>query len=716
MRRLFFSAIKQLVMPQLLIALALPVYFSSTAQIPWENDSSQRHDLYAHRLCKSDFSKIPLEVKTDLSQAVIAYLKKNNVNLQPFESGITLVHDITSPGGRHLTYELSYDEIPVFQSQLKVNLDKHHVIGSIFDNTWNTAGWEKQKLKSEFENLDVEAITGYFQKERSLDAGSIKSRKVIAVLDEQPVALAEVEFLNVNTSEHLLLLVDNDLHIFLERELSVNSHANATATAMVFIPDPLTSAHVEYGLPYVDNDDSDSPALSAQRKQVDIPVTFDGSVYRLENQYVIISEFDQPYIPPVQSATPDFSFTRDEAGFEDANAFYHLTVFSQYVESLGFNSLLSTRLTVDAHGKQGRDQSEFSYPNGELRLSFGEGGVDDAEDADVIIHEFGHALSYSASPGSNGGSVERLSLDEGIGDYLAASYSRAIDTFRWADVFTWDGHNEYFVGRTAVTQKVYPDDLELNWNNPHRNAELYSSPLMKIWETIGKEKTDKLLLQSLYSLAESMSMKDAAATLFMADEALYNSGNHCAIYFAFLERGLADHNAVLEDTCVRVDKTITLKAGNDQTICKGDSAVLGDNSGSGNYYAYQWFPAEGLGSPDSPVTRAAPGSNTTYVLTASRLDRSYNTDSVQVNFLESCFLNTDGFRFGDEAIIKLPPNSHDNIIELFDINGKRLFRDDNLPDDDYHLSGKSLPAGVYILRVTSTRGKQRIRLIKISDR
>src|SRR6185436_4663434 len=79
-------------------------------------------------------------------------------------------------------------------------------------------------------------------------------------------------------------------------------------------------------------------------------------------------------------------------------------------------------------------------------------------------------------------------------------------------------------------------------------------------------------------------------------------------------------------------------------------------------------------------------------------------------------LNTDGFRFGEDVIIKLPANTTGNIIELFDISGKRLFRASDLPGQDYTLNGKMFAAGVYILRVTSMRGKERQRLVKISDR
>jgi hypothetical protein len=36
------------------------------------------------------------------------------------------------------------------------------------------------------------------------------------------------------------------------------------------------------------------------------------------------------------------------------------------------------------------------------RLAFGEGGVDDAEDVDVVLHEYGHAIQHDTVPGWGG--------------------------------------------------------------------------------------------------------------------------------------------------------------------------------------------------------------------------------------------------------------------------------------------------------------------------
>jgi len=61
-------------------------------------------------------------------------------------------------------------------------------------------------------------------------------------------------------------------------------------------------------------------------------------------------------------------------------------------------------------------------------LRFGKGGVDDAEDAEVILHEYGHAMldSQSTPFGAFGASLEADAIHEGFGDYWAATVTDVI--------------------------------------------------------------------------------------------------------------------------------------------------------------------------------------------------------------------------------------------------------------------------------------------------
>src|SRR5690606_27536773 len=154
-------------------------------------------------------------------------------------------------------------------------------------------------------------------------------------------------------------------------------------------------------------------------------------------------------------------------------------------------------------------------------------------DADVIIHEYGHALAHSAAPNTDSG-TERAAMEEAIGDYFAASYSRSIEEFDWFKVFSWDGHNEFWPGRMAQTNKMYPTDLKFNL---YTDAESWSSALMEIWENIGREQANEMVLESLYFFAKNQSMNNMAAIIYNLDYELNHGFNQAVICDIFKRRG-----------------------------------------------------------------------------------------------------------------------------------------------------------------------------------
>ena len=182
--------------------------------------------------------------------------------------------------------------------------------------------------------------------------------------------------------------------------------------------------------------------------------TFTGSQFILENKFIHVADFDAPTAAPVTSATPQFYFDRSQSGFEDVNAFYHITTMQQHIQSLGF-ACADSLAEIDTHAVGGADNSYFSPVSNPHRIYYGTGGVDDAEDADVLVHEYGHSVSETAAPNSNSGQ-QRNSLDEGFCDYMAGAYSKSISTFNDNWMFNWDGHNEFWNGRVLNSTWVYP--------------------------------------------------------------------------------------------------------------------------------------------------------------------------------------------------------------------------------------------------------------------
>ena len=292
-----------------------------------------------------------------------------------------------------------------------------------------------------------------------------------------------------------------------------------------FLPDPLASSGAAYGDPgYVDGDDADTSQLTGEISDVVFPsvLCFAGTCLLL-GDYSGCWEIEDPVDACATSPDPDFRLpaaSRANNAFEDMNAFFHLESFLRYVNvTLGIPA--TEGVLFDAHGMGGADNAYYNPATGDL--SFGEGGVDAAEDPDVLIHELGHALHDSITLG-NISNVQGLS--EGTGDYFAASYSRAFFPGTWtpADpewdfVCKWDGHNEFWPGRRLDWNDDHLYDTTLD-GLPHDLGQFWSSCNLDIAEAIGYEETDTVLLEGLSMTGAETNQAEAAAAVMVAAEAL----------------------------------------------------------------------------------------------------------------------------------------------------------------------------------------------------
>ncbi len=293
------------------------------------------------------------------------------------------------------------------------------------------------------------------------------------------------------------------------------------APGMVFVPDPLTRTTSTYGQTgYVDGGDADTAQLTAARTAVTLrDVTFDAGMFHLRGPWAAILDWAAPFSGTFPQATAEWNFSRAAGDFEAANTYYGIDTFMRYLnETLGivcrpFQAGTSGIVPFDPHGFNGADNS--SYSGGTARLQFGEGGVDDAEDADVIIHELGHGIHHWLV-GTGGGPSNTEGLSEGHGDYVAVSYSRALGlqtpaspSYNW--VFKWDGHNPFWAGRISNYTAVYPTG-----SAPHQRGQHWSTSNMRIWDLIGGEDTDRAVHEGLRLTGVSTTQPQAAQAVMQA--------------------------------------------------------------------------------------------------------------------------------------------------------------------------------------------------------
>jgi hypothetical protein len=470
------------------------------------------------------------------------------LNIQPFHT-FKLSFVRKGLAGETLRFQQMLNDVPVLQSEIVVNFNKENIVAFSSDS-----------YNDKIANIDT--------------APAISKNAAIAISDNELKYKEEVTFQDaklcvinndgvtklvyrVVTNAHDItgsweviidaktsaILSKRDIAVYYKDKKVLSETNNppapeqtmsfTTGTAFIFNPDPLSQAHVAYGgnysspeTAYPDDTDATNASLDAARTSVALPeIDLTAGVYKLKSTYAEIKDLEVPAKGLFTQATPNFLFNRFQDGFEAVNAFYHIDKSLRYInETLGIVCVPLTNngvLWFDPSGVDGEDNSY--YTNG--TLTFGEGGVDDAEDADVILHELGHGL-HDWITGGNSSSA--TGLGEGSGDYWAMSYSRSLN--QWASneaaynwMFSWDGHNEWWNGRSTNVAFTYP---QTGGNSQiHTYGQIWATALMKIYDIIGKTKTDVAFLEGL-ALTNGSSTQKTAATAVR--QAAINMNYSCA--------------------------------------------------------------------------------------------------------------------------------------------------------------------------------------------
>jgi hypothetical protein len=309
----------------------------------------------------------------------------------------------------------------------------------------------------------------------------------------------------------------------------------STGTGRVFFPNPVAQLQDQS---LTDQKDADYAALQPAYRSVTL-TNLDGSGYLRGDWANIRSETGAPAYSPDNT----FSRNRHEDQFEQVMAYYWVTEAQKYIQSLGFGSTLRpiNMESQDIRINQWGIDNSYSWDKHDV-LRFGKGGVDDAEDAEVILHEYGHAMldSQSTPFGAFGASPEAGAIHEGFGDYWAVTVSDVIaPTSDPACVADWDAVS-YTSGTPHCLRRVdtdlhYPEDLN---GRVHHDGQIWSRALWDIRNALGHEAADTIILEAQFGFAPDSNMPDAAQATVQAASDLYNPGIANIVRSAFQARGI----------------------------------------------------------------------------------------------------------------------------------------------------------------------------------
>lgn len=479
---------------------------------------------------------------------------------------------------KQFLFAVYYQNLPIYNHTIKISLDANFNILSVKKECPYLSLLENYTVENEVnewsrKNIDQTILSKWN------DIQLLKSKQYqIYFENEKPQIVLQLTAWNKSLDEAILIGLDGAIL----KEINYARHLlkDTLVTAKVFKPDPLTTLNKQYGGIYIDNNDVNDTWINNAYFTVNLPISFNDSsqLFSLENGFVRIEDFESPNILPTTNTTPNFIFTRNQPGFEECNIVYHITQFQNYIASIGYDTLLTGGITADAHGQFGTDNSVFFRNGGNPTLSFGTGGVDDAEDADVIIHEYCHGISWSAN-GNDNFSNERAGLDEGVADYFATSYSRSLNTYNWENMFSWDGHNSFWAGRIANTTTNYGTT-----NDMYQLGEIWNSAVSAISTNLGNFITDRLMLESLHFFTNNTTLPEAAMYVLKADTLLFNGMNVPNICAHFQLRNILNSNC-LPVSIAEIQNSPVCQMVNTMGFAKGENSlsILFPNYTNGSY-------------------------------------------------------------------------------------------------------------------------------------
>ena len=315
----------------------------------------------------------------------------------------------------------------------------------------------------------------------------------------------------------------------------------STGSAAVFKVNPVQSSGNQA---LTDQNDAAAAVPTSEYATVQLR-NLDGSGY-LRGSWAVI---DSATGTPAYSSTNSYFYNRHQDQFEQVMGYFWVNQAQEYLQSLGFGTTFPGILMQPFDIKINQYGGDNSYQTDKpFRIRLGKGGVDDAEDAEVIVHEYGHAVHASQVPGF-GASLDAGSIGEAFGDYLAVSVGlAAAQQYGWpvraeaACPMDWDSTSytdaphciRRFDTGLTVAQRI---------GEVHFDGQIWSQALWEIRQGyvalgLGTRRWDTTLIASQFGYAADTSFAAAAQKTYQLALARDGSAAAQLVKQRFAARGI----------------------------------------------------------------------------------------------------------------------------------------------------------------------------------
>ena len=457
---------------------------------------------------------------------------------------LELIHESETIGARHLTFQQTLRGVKVYERYLHVNLDRSGL--PVMATSSYEPYLEEIRIFDSNPSLSASLAESIAQDAVSLDGATSTPAELLVLPDHPPRLIWRViVWPDTYPGEWEVLLDAHSGTLITLMDQRIFSHDDSSSKVdgegRVWLYDPLTASGQAFGGDLTDDNDQDNPTLNNLLIDVtlqDIEQDSNGS-YRLNGPWVRITGST----PPMESDPSAFKYTRSDDRFEAVMVYYFIDENQRYIQSLNTgDSPPRQPITANPHAST-QDNSWFIPQRNSL--SFGDGGIDDAEDVGVILHEYGHAIMYYRV-GRIWRSREQFVLAEGFADYWAVSYRKHLmDTGQvpqqdWRQVFPWDGIA--WGGRRADGDHHYSEiQQECQGRcNFYTYGRTWAALMMRLQDRINRTTADRLHLAGFSYLGSNFTARDMVIALLKADKAIYNGEFASDILQVFSPNGFVD--------------------------------------------------------------------------------------------------------------------------------------------------------------------------------
>jgi Zn-dependent metalloprotease len=420
--------------------------------------------------------------------------------LRPELRDLALSSSFESPMGSHVTFRQFYQGIPVYGAEVKVHFNCAGEIVAV--NNTSVPDISLPELRPTVRAREATRILlSSLPASEEAEEHAPSARLVVYGGGEAPALAWEVTISTVGPTWHAF--IDASTGDLLSAPEDINRYVDGTG--QVFRVNAVVAT--QNNTLSDQNDAASAVPLSAYSI---VPLRGLDGGGQLDGIYVSSSRTRKR----ASSSTNTFVFDRSDDGFSETMGYYYIDYAERYIQSLGFLNV-NNRQQVFGVNKLKVDNSFYSPQKKEI--TYGIGGVDDAEDAEVILHEYGHSIQDDQVP-DFGSSHEAGSMGEGFGDYWAASVAAQLSGgFQDACLAEWDATSYSATNPPCLRRldgtKHYPEDLD---GEVHDDGEIWSAALWQVRAAIGATRADKAILQAHFLLTQTASFNQGANALVTA--------------------------------------------------------------------------------------------------------------------------------------------------------------------------------------------------------